>query len=193
MKSIAFNIRFLTWVLIIWSLIIIVSRIWSAIIFYDSELEFRLLGETLPSTTSPFYYKGIVGLYCLSLMYLIYYMNIFRKVLTEFFNDLLFSPENGIQLKRVANGVLYFAIFLLVFKLFLVIYSLSLLEGAELEAAKGYFHNDIAYSKGYNYGRALAKSVITFVPILVISQLILLLSEMIEKGYLIKTENDLTI
>lgn len=193
MKSISFNIRFLTWVLIVGTILVILSKVWNELLFLESEKEFRLLGIVLPAQINPTIYKGLIVLYCFSLVFILFHLNTFRKVMTDFYNDLIFSNQNGIQLRQIANGILYFTIFLEIFKIFLGIYSLPFLKVDELAVPLNHFHNDPAYKNGYIFGRILGRSLSTILPFLIISQAILLLSEMIKKGHLLKSENDLTI
>ena len=193
MKSISFNIRFLTWVLIVATIFMIIARVWNKVIFLASDSEFRLLGISIPPQIGPTMYKSVVGLYCLSLTFLIYHLNTFRKVMTDFYNDLIFSYKNGLQLRQIANGVLYFAIFMAIFKIILGVYSSNPLNVITIDHSEvynhGLTHNHQAYLFGYNIGR----TIWIFLPILIISQVISLVSEMIKKGQILKSENDLTI
>lgn len=193
MKSISFNIRFLTWVLIVGCVFIILWKVWNEIIFLDSESDYKLLGVTIPSKISYTTYKFLTALYCISIAFIIFHINTFRKVMTDFFDDLIFSDQNGLQQRQISNGILYFAIFISIFKIIIGTYSSNSLGVYTTSHSEGLLqnlsHTNLSFLFGYNTGRTLW----TFLPLLIISQVILLISEMIKKGYSIKSENDLTI
>jgi hypothetical protein len=191
MRSISFTIRFLTWILIVGLLIVVFSKIWREVIFLQSITNLKLLGVTFPPQLDITIFKCLIVLYCLSMIFIIYHLNNFQKVMTDFYNDLLFTKRNGLQLRRVSKGILYFAIFIAVYKIILGFYSDASLgtHNPQIRELSSGPLGRLGFLLGYQIG----VSITLFFPFLIISQVILLFSEMINKGYLIKSENDLTI
>ena len=122
---------------------------------------------------------------CVLLIYLAYHLNIFRQVTNDFKKEMIFSPSNGKQLIKVGQGVLLFSIFAGLFKWI-------------IEAYVHYNNivNDslsLAYNTGRAFGFGMAVSLKFIAPFILISLFVLLIGRLIEKGAIIKSENDLTI
>lgn len=187
MKTISFYLRFLTYVLIFGCILFIVTRVFSVFEFPNFRVS-SILGESLPTSLSYSLYCIIISICCLSMFYLIYHLNIFRKVITDFYNDLVFSDKNGRQLYSIGCGLIIFTIVIGLLKLIL---GICFYESIISEISSS--ENALPYNAGYIFGRNLAKTLFLTIPILCISLIFLLLSELIKKGLVIQSENDLTI
>lgn len=94
----------------------------------------------------------------------------------------LFSKENKSIFKKVGVGIIYYSI------------AIFIIRALELYSDKiGINDNPSAFSFGYNLGYHLGELIGSRIPLLVIGIFILILADLIQDGYEIKQENDLTI
>ncbi len=193
MKSISFNIRVLTWVLIGFLVLMIFSRIWHGILFIEEARGYKLLGVEISNKLSPNVFRTLTLFYCLLLSYIVFQLKKFNDVMNDFYNDLFFSAKNGVQLKRIANGILFFTILIGIIKLFLELYSISSLDTSEMLIQESGFRKGHLHHTGYLFGQIVAKICFICIPLFIISQILSLQSELVQKGHLLKSENDLTI
>lgn len=193
MKSISFNIRVLTWVLIGFLVLMVLSRILHGILFIEEVRGYKLLGVEISDKLNPNVFRILTLFYCLLLGYIVFQLKKFSDVMNDFYDDLFFSSKNGVQLKKIANGILFFTILIGVLKLYLELYSISSSDPSEMLIQENGFRKGPAFSAGYLFGQILAKISFICIPLFIISQILSLLSELVKKGYLLKSENDLTI
>lgn len=193
MKSISYNIKILTWVLIVFLILMIFSRISQGVLFIEETKEYRLLGVEISNKLSIEVCRLLTLCYCLSLSYIVFQLKKFINVMNDFYDDLFFSAKNGVQLRKIANGILFFTVFIGVLKLSLELYSISSMDTSEILTQENSFRKDPAYTTGYLFGQIMAKISFICIPLFIISQILSLQSELVKKGYLLKTENDLTI
>lgn len=105
-----------------------------------------------------------------------------RKTVYDSDSKSLFSKQNKSIFKKVGVGIIYYSI------------AIFIIRALEL-----YFDeirindNPSAYSLGYSLGYHLGELIGGRIPLLVIGIFILILADLIQDGYEIKQENDLTI
>jgi len=109
-----------------------------------------------------------------------------RKTVYDSESKSLFSKENKSVFKKVGHGFIYYSI------------AIFIIRVMELYSEKmGIFDNPSAYdfgrSLGYSLGFNLGELIGDRIPLLVIGIFILILADLIQNGYDLKQENDLTI
>ena len=93
----------------------------------------------------------------------------------------LFSSNHKKAFKKFGYGILLFSI--LTFTVDVVHFYFT----------TNFENNRIPYSLGYSIGYSIGKSIASGIPMVLISIVFIAIAELIEEGYLLKKENDLTI
>lgn len=107
------------------------------------------------------------------IFFLAYLAFIFREVITSFSKSSYFSSKNEKQLFKVGKGLIIYGLGLFFLSLILKFYLIEFTS--------------------YNFGRVIGKSLAKSIPVFIFSSFILLIASIIEKGHILKEENDLTI
>ncbi|MEH6703423.1 MAG: DUF2975 domain-containing protein [Galbibacter orientalis] len=163
---------------------IIIAKTTHFFMKFDSVETNPFFGIHLSEETSSTSRLIIFGITLLLMIFLCYLINIFRNVILDFNQRLIFNKENGKQLKKVAIGLLFICLAILI----ITILSLPYHNLYEVLGAK-----DNAYRSGYNLGLFTGRIIGLLFPIIVPAIFILLISYIIKEGSFIKNENDLTI
>ena len=105
-----------------------------------------------------------------------------RKTVYDSESKSLFSKENKSIFKQVGNGFIYYSIAIFIVRI--------------VEKLSGQMENtndSSAYNLGYTLGHSIGELISGRIPLLVIGIFILILADLIQDGYDLKQENDLTI
>lgn len=158
--------------IVILSLILTASK-WSKLILEKYEL--------IDLTTSVSETQNelilITGLSFLFLIYLLWLILKFRKMVYSIKSTSLFSEKNEIVFRLVGKGLIYYSIGM---------YILSF-------AKKALGPANPQESSAYNLGTYFGTGLRIVIPYLVIALFMLIIAQLIKDGYHLKNENDLTI
>lgn len=186
MKSLAVLLK---WICILFSLRLMyliyrqVKRIidnYSSEIF-EKELFFHI---KISENISNHWFTVISISLCLLLVYLIYKLNIFRKVVIDLSKRLIFTERNGKQLISIGKGIIFFGIILSFIDSGLRIH-------IDLQCINEIKSN--SYFFGYFLGYGISTIIFKRLYIFMIALFILMIAKLINEGTLLKQENDLTI
>ncbi len=184
MKKLAFILKWISILFLIRVLYLIGSQIQKAL-FYSPVLEEKLIfGIKLETELTKSEYLILSTVIVLALLWLSYYVYIFIKISLEIQANAIFTKTNSIKLATTAKGVLVFVVALVAIELILNITALyeSIISVKSMN-----------YSIGYVTGSILAIILFKRLPFFVITIFILVIARLIEKGFVLKQENDLTI
>lgn len=117
-----------------------------------------------------------------SVIFSMYLVFIFRKVISSFSNDSFFSISNKNLLLTIGKRLIFYGFFMLLLKIFL-----------EFNTIENGNSGRILFSAGYKLGYSFANSLVDTIPIFLLSFFVLLIAEILDKGNTLKQENDLTI
>lgn len=124
----------------------------------------------------------LLTIHLILLMYIGWLLLKLRKTVYDSESKSLFSKENKLIFKKVGTGFIYYSIAIFIIRA-LELYS----DNIEIT------DNPSAYDFGYNLGYHLGKLIGDSIPGMVIGIFILILADLIQDGYHLKEENDLTI
>ncbi len=112
------------------------------------------------------------------LSYMFWLLLKFRKTIYSIKAESFFSKQNSTIFKTVGKGLIYYSIGIFIIRVFE--------NSFEKVSVIG---QSVAYNMGKNVGAAIADRI----PLLLIAFFILIIAKLIEDGYQLKKENDLTI
>lgn len=121
-------------------------------------------------------------------LFCVYQLFAFRKILTNFSEDYMFSTTNAQALKLVGKGFIIIALGLIAIELIMFIMNFVIQSTTS--------ERDFPYNIGYNLGFVIARIVrllLEQLPFIIVAVFLMIMSQLIQKGYWIKRENDLTI
>lgn len=151
-----------------------------------------LFGMRLPDEAGSSWYIIMSVVSFILLIYLVYILNIFRKITIDLSNNLIFTHENGVQMSKIGKGLLFFGIALSILKTTLNF--LFYFNSSELKPHDSYeIGRSFGYTLGFGLG-SLFQIILTVVfPIFIVALFLMVISYLIKTGALLKQENDLTI
>lgn len=136
---------------------------------------FNLIGSELNGNTFRFILRIPLSLFLIYI--LIGILRLFKKIRLSS----LFSENHKKSFKKFGYGILLFSI--LTFIVDVVIFYLT----------TDFANNRIPSQLGYSIGSIMGKSIASGIPMVFISIIFFAIAELIEEGYRLKKENDLTI
>tara|TARA_R110000737_G_scaffold44675_1_gene64913 strand:- start:45 stop:569 length:525 start_codon:yes stop_codon:yes gene_type:complete len=113
----------------------------------------------------------------LLLSYVLWLIIKFRKVIYSLKTDSIFSEKNSRIFKTVGRGLIFYSI---------GIFIIRVIENTLGDVVVG-------ESVAYNFGRNIGATLSDRIPLLVIAFFLLIVAQLINEGYQLKNENDLTI
>jgi hypothetical protein len=160
----------------------------------NNNIERKLFfGIEIPNVINDKWYLIILIFSSCLLIYLIFTLNLFRKITDDLLKNQIFSIRNGVELAKVGKRLFVFGIILVGLQIMLYLsYSSS-----EIASHLKTFEHSSSYSFGYHFGYILGsvlKTLITIgIPIFMGSLFMFIISHLIGVGHLLKEENELTI
>lgn len=132
------------------------------------------------------YVFGVIklGLY----LFCVYQLFAFRKILTNFSEDYMFKAANAHALKIVGKGFVIIALGFITIELIMFIMNFAI----QITTSE----RDFPYGIGYNFAFVMTRIVrvlLEQIPFIIVAIFLMIMSQLIQKGYWIKRENDLTI
>ncbi|MBT8308154.1 MAG: DUF2975 domain-containing protein [Maribacter sp.] len=145
----------------------------------------QIIGIRLPEQFSDAWFIVLVLITSIALAYFIFYLLKLWVIANDFSKREVFSKENAKSLNSIGKGICIFTVTLLGIDFILNLsYFFSLINQEEATS--------LAYTLGKRIGYIMGILAKWF-PLLILAIFMLILSELIAKGSLIKSENDLTI
>ena len=182
----------LKWFIIVFSLrliYLICRQIWFVIQSYgtDSIEKDVFFGIKTPEDLSYTGYLLVSVFCCAILIYLLFILNLFRRVVQDLVINQIFISKNAEQLVKIGKR-------LFIFGIILVLIQLALRTSPVIAV---FLKNDVPYSMGYMMGYSLGFFIkflfSTGFPIFISALFLFIIAKLINEGHLLKQENDLTV
>lgn len=105
----------------------------------------------------------------------------FERVLNTFSSKTLFSKENGASFKSIGVAFVWYTILKFLIEFF------EKVSGLDLQSKSN------PYDNGYDVGFIIGELIVERIPLLIFAMFLLIISKLMNEGYKLKHENDLTI
>ncbi|WP_408045987.1 DUF2975 domain-containing protein [Tenacibaculum crassostreae] len=140
----------------------------------------------IPESFHDEYYHLLNFIALALVLYFIYLILEFRKVIFKFSKNSVFTQENSQRLRKVGRGLVIYGS---------IILCITIILGLAIDGSNSGINanSNPAFSIGYIFGYTIGASISKVLPIFVVALFVQFISFLVVKGNVLQEENDLTI